>query len=75
MLMPGHDGTGPKGLGPMTGRGGGYCLLKIPRTQDEPQTGFVGLSGKPVALLPRIPGCETGNVKPSFKNNRNIWMP
>lgn len=23
--MPGGDGTGPMGLGPMTGRGAGYC--------------------------------------------------
>lgn len=23
--MPGGDGTGPTGLGPMTGRGAGYC--------------------------------------------------
>jgi hypothetical protein len=23
--MPGRDGTGPMGLGPMTGRGAGYC--------------------------------------------------
>ena len=24
--MPGFDGTGPMGYGPMTGRGGGYCI-------------------------------------------------
>ncbi len=23
--MPGGDGTGPRGLGPMTGRGAGFC--------------------------------------------------
>jgi len=23
--MPGFDGTGPRGMGPMTGRGAGYC--------------------------------------------------
>lgn len=23
--MPGRDGTGPMGMGPMTGRGAGYC--------------------------------------------------
>ena len=61
--MPGHDGTGPKGLGPMTGRGGGYCLLKIPRIPSETKTGFIGLSGKPVALLPRKPRCKAVNVK------------
>lgn len=61
--MPGYDGTGPKGEGPMTGRGGGYCLLKIPRNPDKPRTGFAGLSGKPVALLRRNPRCKKGNVK------------
>lgn len=28
--MPGFDGTGPSGLGPMTGRGFGYCALPMP---------------------------------------------
>ena len=50
--MPKYDGTGPRGLGPMTGRGGGYCILKIPRASDGPQTGFAGVSGKAVTLLP-----------------------
>ena len=35
----------------MTGGGGGYCLLKIPRTPDAPITGFAGLYGTPVSLL------------------------
>jgi len=25
--MPGFDGTGPRGLGPMTGRGLGFCAM------------------------------------------------
>jgi hypothetical protein len=25
--MPGFNGTGPRGFGPMTGRGMGYCVL------------------------------------------------
>jgi len=28
--MPGFDGTGPIGLGPMTGRGMGYCAVRLP---------------------------------------------
>jgi len=67
--MPGYDGTGPKGEGPMTGRGGGFCLLKIPRSPDEPKTGFVGLSGKPVALLRRRSGCKAGKVKRVYKED------
>jgi hypothetical protein len=48
--MPGYDGTGPSGGGPMTGRGLGYCVLK-----DSPQYNgaglreYAGLSGQPVA--------------------------
>lgn len=29
--MPGLDGTGPRGLGPMTGGGRGYCTLPAGR--------------------------------------------
>jgi hypothetical protein len=27
--MPGFDGTGPRGRGPMTGRGMGYCVKPV----------------------------------------------
>lgn len=33
--MPGFNGTGPLGAGPMTGRGRGYCMSYI-----VPDTGF-----------------------------------
>jgi Family of unknown function (DUF5320) len=34
--MPGFDGTGPRGMGPMTGRGMGYCDVPlITEQQDE----------------------------------------
>jgi len=46
--MPGHDGTGPNSLGPLTGAGRGYCILKISEAKDERSTGFVGLAGKPI---------------------------
>lgn len=46
--MPGFDGTGPRGLGSMTGGGGGFCILKVPRTSAEPLTGFAGLAGRQV---------------------------
>ena len=48
--MPEHDGTGPKGRGPMTGRGRGHCKLKIPQISNEPLTGFAGRSGQPVRI-------------------------
>jgi len=50
--MPGRDGTGPKGRGPMTGRAGGYCMLKLPGSSDEPICGFAGHSGYAVKLSP-----------------------
>jgi Family of unknown function (DUF5320) len=33
--MPGFNGTGPRGMGPMTGGGSGYCVvpLSIPETE------------------------------------------
>ena len=55
--MPGFDGTGPKGLGPMTGRGQGYCIVSIedesslqrdiPPTQ-APSGNFVSLPKKAI---------------------------
>ena len=47
--MPAFDGTGPKGLGPMTGRGEGYCAVALPSpgTGRSPY-GYAGLVGTPV---------------------------
>ena len=45
--MPGFDGRGPLGQGPMTGKGQGLCMLKIPDGKSGFMTGFVGLSGEP----------------------------
>ena len=28
--MPGFDGTGPRGIGPMTGGGRGFCAVPLP---------------------------------------------
>ncbi len=36
--MPGNNGTGPLGRGPMTGRGLGYCVLKLSETDPLPST-------------------------------------
>jgi len=50
--MPGFDGTGPRGLGPMTGGGRGFCALKMPQSPDEPMHGFAGRTGWPFGLPP-----------------------
>ena len=43
--MPGFDGTGPRGLGPMTGRGRGLCVLKLPAEPGSPIAGLAGRAG------------------------------
>ncbi len=48
--MPGRDGTGPTGKGPMTGKCSGSCILRIPDNQDEPIQGFAGEAGWPVSF-------------------------
>ena len=47
--MPRFDGTGPRGQGPMTGRGEGYCAVKIPESGEVPY-GYAGQQGRPVRL-------------------------
>ena len=44
--MPGFDGRGPNGLGPLTGRGMGYCAL--PLSPSSMPTGPTGGSFYPV---------------------------
>jgi len=46
--MPGFDGTGPLGMGPMTGRGMGYCVMPLsgPGAARFPY-GYAGAYGLP----------------------------
>ncbi|MFA6424624.1 MAG: DUF5320 domain-containing protein [Phycisphaerae bacterium] len=46
--MPGFDGTGPQGKGPMTGKGMGFCILKESKDKPSQIEGFVGVQGMPV---------------------------
>jgi len=64
--MPGFDGTGPLGQGPMTGRGRGFCILKSSGKSPHQLQGFAGLHGVPV-----------GQINESFENPRKgvIDMP
>jgi len=49
--MPGFDGTGPRGQGPMTGRGERYCALVLPSPEEKSAPyGYVGLQRIPVYL-------------------------
>ena len=46
--MPGFDGTGPQGKGPMTGRGMGFCVLKESKDSPDQTVGLAGIQGKPI---------------------------
>lgn len=49
--MPGFDGTGPRGEGMFTGRGEGYCVLRMPEAgSGEPTVGYAGIQGRPAQL-------------------------
>jgi hypothetical protein len=50
--MPAFDGTGPRGQGPMTGRGEGYCAIRLPNPGLGRQVpyGYAGRAGAPVRL-------------------------
>jgi hypothetical protein len=51
--MPRFDGTGPRGEGPFTGHGEGYCAVRRP-DGDEAAVGFAGRQGRPVRLSPSL---------------------
>ncbi|MBN2534712.1 MAG: DUF5320 domain-containing protein [Spirochaetales bacterium] len=44
--MPGFDGTGPLGKGPMTGNGKGHCIVKIDKENPEKIEGYSGVQGQ-----------------------------
>ena len=44
--MPGFDGTGPLGQGPMTGRGQGFCVLTSSEQNPGQVKGLAGIDGK-----------------------------
>ena len=49
--MPAFDGTGPKGQGPLTGRGGGYCAIRLPNPwSGRVPSGYAGRAQMPVRL-------------------------
>jgi hypothetical protein len=49
--MPGFDGTGPLGQGPMTGRGLGFCVLTTSEEKPGQVRGFAGLQSVPVGQI------------------------
>jgi len=64
--MPGFDGTGPLGKGPMTGRGLGFCVLTTSEENPGQVKGLAGLQSVPV-----------GQINGNFENTGKevIYMP
>ena len=56
--MPGFDGTGPRGMGPMTGGGRGFCSPRGIGTAARPYGRFQGMGyGYPYyGAGPAVPG-------------------
>ncbi|MDD5196733.1 MAG: DUF5320 domain-containing protein [Candidatus Omnitrophica bacterium] len=44
--MPGFDGTGPRGQGPLTGGGRGYCAVPLSAAEKQPGKGSFYARGK-----------------------------
>ena len=47
--MPGFDGTGPSGQGPLTGQGRGFCVLKTSDENPGQVKGVTGLQSVPIS--------------------------
>jgi len=44
--VPRYDGTGPRGQGPLTGRGMGFCIVQTSTNGLPGLKGFAGIQGK-----------------------------
>lgn len=73
--MPRFDGTGPRGAGPMTGRGEGYCVLQVGES-GEPVRGYVGLAGMPVGAPTGAEASEAESVRraPPGTSHGRFWV-
>lgn len=54
--MPGFDGTGPRGAGPMTGGARGYCAVRLPNRPGQAPVGYAGMAGRFFSGWPRVFG-------------------
>ncbi|MDZ7838037.1 MAG: DUF5320 domain-containing protein [Actinomycetota bacterium] len=60
--MPGFDGTGPAGKGPLTGRGAGYCIMPAGFSPVRPNL-QVNTTGNRAAVYPVYgPGLRMGRL-------------
>jgi hypothetical protein len=66
--MPGFDGTGPAGMGPMTGRGRGYCVVPLNSTKGTSIGGY-GLQGYPGDTYYQARQPYNNFYGPTFRNS------
>jgi len=72
--MPGFDGTGPRGEGMFTGRGEGYCVLRLPEPgSGEPVVGYAGIEGRPVQLATGVEQLLRWSVAPADARTQT-WL-
>ena len=71
--MPGFNGTGPRGIGPMTGRGMGYCVIPL-STQDQEldllKNQAQALREELGQIKTRIRGLEALRAKPAVRSKQ-----
>ena len=70
--MPGFNGTGPRGMGPMTGGGRGYCAVLLPQSSTTPTVGIAygPRAGRWVAPYYGIAPGVTAEEELNFLRNR-----
>lgn len=64
--MPNFDGTGPQGLGPLSGRGEGHCAIRLSESGPAPR-GYIGIEGAPV-------GRGSSSPQPRIGSRITRWM-
>jgi hypothetical protein len=74
--MPGFDGTGPRGIGPMTGRGLGYCVMPVGDSSAYgasymPYARVGGTPGRALGILPY--GAIWGKGGPCYSGCGRRW--
>ncbi len=70
--MPGFNGTGPRGTGPMTGGGRGYCIVLLPEISPANRGGMAygANGGRWVAPYFGIAPGVTAEEELNFLRNR-----
>ena len=82
--MPGFDGTGPRGMGAMTGGGRGFCNprgIGINNYSFRRGYGYRGITGYPASIPQFRPGIpygytypEAGSFAPQMTQEKEIDM-